>query len=60
MSNFCPQIAQCGWCNPCCTERIKMNSLMKLEKDWLEYGKNSRTIVTDDWRTNERRIKNEY
>ena len=50
MSNFCPQIAQCGWCNPCCTERIKMNSLMKLEKDWWEYGKNSRTVVRDSER----------
>ena len=47
MSNFCPQIAQCGWCNPYCTERIKMNSLMKLEKDWWEYGKNSRAAVRD-------------
>ena len=53
MSNFCPQIAQCSWCNPCCTERIKMNSLMKLEKDWWEYGKNSITIVRDSERVEE-------
>ena len=47
MSEFCAQITQCGWCNPYCTERIKMNTLRKLEKDWWSYGKDSRAVVRD-------------
>ena len=50
MDNFCPQIDQCGWCNPCCTERIKKDTLMKLEKDWWEYGKNSGATFRDSER----------
>lgn len=47
MSVFCQQIVKCGWCNPNCSERIKMNSLRKLQKDWWGYGKNSRVVVRD-------------
>ena len=47
MSEFCPQITQCGWCNPYCSERIKMNTLRKMEKDWWSYGKDSRAVVRD-------------
>lgn len=47
MSTFCPQIVECGWCNPYCSERIKINSLRELEKDWWNYGKNSRVVVLD-------------
>lgn len=48
MSAFCPQIVKCGWCNPYCSERIKMNSLRKLQKDWWGYGKNSGVVGKDN------------
>ena len=47
MSIFCNQITKCGWCNPYCTERIKMNALRKLEKDWWNYGKNGGVVIRD-------------
>lgn len=47
MSEFYTQIIQCDWCNPYCIERIKMNTLKKLEKDWWSYGENSRAVVRD-------------
>ena len=30
----CPMIVQCSWCNPYCSEKIKLNSLKRLERDW--------------------------
>ena len=30
----CPMIVQCAWCNPYCSERIKLDSLKRLERDW--------------------------
>lgn len=47
MSEFCPMITQCGWCNPYCSERVKLETLRNLEKDWWGYGKDSGNTIQE-------------
>ena len=47
MGVFCPMLVKCGWCNPYCSERIKMETMKKIEKDWCGYGKDCRVAVRD-------------
>lgn len=47
MSDFCPMITQCGQCDPCCSERIKMNTMKKIQKDWWRDGENCRAAIRD-------------
>lgn len=41
IADNCPMISTCEVCNPHCSERIKVNSLTNLEKDWWSDGKDS-------------------
>ncbi len=44
MADFCPMLTKCGWCNPYCSERIKMISLEKCKSNGGTVGRFSLTI----------------